>query len=266
MDCLLNSPSNTWKQIANELEEQGSIGTVLKLRCQNHGEIIEINSPEELRQKSPEGGCTKMCPGILPRCDHTCRNICHIVDRDHKLYECKEKCERHCPDSARHKCPHLCFIYPCPPCEINMERTLPCGHVINLPCCIDIVSYPCQELVSRHLECNHTVSLHCRVDVESYTCTTKVDKELNCGHTKRLPCNIPITNYECIKFVSKELDCGHKGNMKCIEDASKFACKFPVSRKLLCGHEQMALCKDDVAGIKCLTMMDEVKSDCKHMV
>lgn len=89
MDCLVNSPSNTWKKISEELEEQGSIGPALKIRCQNHEEIIEINSPEEFRQKSPEGGCAKMCPGVLPQCDHACRKICHVFDSSHKLYQCK---------------------------------------------------------------------------------------------------------------------------------------------------------------------------------
>lgn len=147
MDCLVNSPSNTWKKISEELEQQGSIGRGLKIRCQNHAEIIEINSPEEFRQKSPEGGCTKMCPGILPRCDHSCRNICHVDDLEHERYRCRENCERRCPDSERHKCPHLCFVYPCPPCQIKMTRTLLCDHVIQLPCHTDIVTYSCQELV-----------------------------------------------------------------------------------------------------------------------
>lgn len=266
MDCLVNSPSNTWERISNELQQQGSIGPALKLCCQIHEEIFEINSPQEFREKSPEGGCTKMCPGVLPRCDHACRNICHIIDREHKMYQCKEQCERYCPDLARHKCPSLCFLYPCPPCQIGMQRILLCGHDITLPCHIDIVTYRCKELVSRLLNCGHTARLLCSKPVESHVCTIKVDKKLECSHTKLLPCNIPITSYECIEMVSKELYCGHTAIMKCIDDPSKFNCFVPCSRKLLCGHEQSAPCKEDIASIKCLTMLDEVKPDCSHKV
>lgn len=266
MDCLVNSPSITWQQIYAELKEQESIGSGLKLRCQNHEEIIEINSPEEFRQKSPEGGCTKMCPGVLPRCDHACRNICHIIDRDHVLYQCKEQCERHCPDSARHKCPNVCLIYPCPPCQTKIQRTLPCEHVIELPCHVNIVTYACQEVVSRTLKCSHTVRLRCCVQVETYVCTIKMEKQLDCGHTKLLPCNVPISNYECIETVSKQLNCSHIGVMRCIDDPAKFECVIPTSRKLLCEHEQEAPCKDDISTIKCNTMVDKVKEDCKHEV
>lgn len=266
MDCLVNSPSKTWERISTELQEQGSIGTGVKLWCQNHEEIIEVKSPEEFREKAPEGGCTKMCKGVLPRCDHACRKMCHIVDKEHKMYQCKEQCERHCPDSARHKCPNLCFLYPCPPCQTKMKRSLLCGHDIELPCHIDTVTYQCGVLVSRTLKCDHTVPLPCCKPVESHVCTIKVEKKLDCSHTKLLPCNIPITKYECIEMVSKELYCGHTGIMKCIDDPSKFNCLVPCSRTLLCGHEQIAPCKDDIASIKCLTMVDEVKPDCKHGV
>lgn len=264
MDGLVNSPSNTWKRIAEELEEQESIGPVLKIRCQNHNEIIEINAPKDFRQKSPEGGCTKMCPGVLPRCDHACRKICHIVDREHELYQCQEKCERFCPEM--HKCPSICYHYPCPPCQIQMQRTLPCDHVIALSCCIDILTYSCEKVVLKQLKCNHRVNLPCYVPPESHLCTIKEDKELECGHTKRLPCHIPVTKYECVEVVAKDLECGHKGKMKCIEDPSKFDCRHPTTRNLPCEHEQTAPCKDDIASIKCETLLNEMKPDCKHKV
>ncbi|XP_037052517.1 NFX1-type zinc finger-containing protein 1-like isoform X2 [Bradysia coprophila] len=267
MDCLVNSPSTTWKKISDELAEQESIGPGLKLRCQNHKEIIEINSPEEFRQKSPEGGCTKMCPGVLPRCDHACRKICHVVDSEHHAYECKEKCERHCPDAEKHRCPNVCSMYPCPPCRTAMRRTLPCDHVIELPCHIDILtSYSCIVVVLKSLECEHIVPLPCCVPAESHRCTIKVDKSLECGHTKMLPCHVPATNYQCVEIVTKDLDCGHKAPMKCIDDASKFNCRYPTVRLLSCGHEQTAPCNDDIPTIKCETQLDKVKPDCNHEV
>lgn len=266
MDCLVNSPSNTWKKISAELQEQECIGPVMEIRCQNHEEIIEINSPEEFRQKSPEGACMKMCPGILPRCDHACSKICHIVDRSHEMYQCKEPCERHCPDSERHKCPNVCAVYPCRPCQVQMNRTLDCGHVINLPCHVDVANYSCQLLVQKRLKCEHIVSLRCSVPADSHTCTLKVNKELECGHTKLLPCHVPVTQYECVEKVTKDLDCGHKCVIKCIEDPSKYNCQLPTSRQLPCGHEQRAPCNNDIGNIKCLTLFDEVNPHCNHKV
>lgn len=207
-----------------------------------------------------------MCIGVLPRCDHACRNICHVIDRDHDLYQCKEKCERHCPDSERHKCPNVCFVYPCPPCSIEIKSTLLCGHVIELPCHTDIVTYSCQVLVLKTLKCKHAVPLRCCVPVESHVCIIKENKELECGHTKLLPCHVSITKYECVETVNKDLDCGHQGVMKCIDDPSKFNCRIPSPRNLLCGHKQMAPCNDDIASIQCLTLLENVKTDCQHVV
>lgn len=266
MDCLVNSPCDTWKKISEELTEQDSIGSVMKIRCENHEEIIEINSPEEFRRKSPEGGCTKMCPGILPRCNHKCRNICHIVDRSHELYECKRDCERRCPDAEKHSCPFACYVYPCPPCEVKMKRNLPCGHVEDLSCHIDINDYLCEVVVQKELQCGHSFGLACCVPPEKHRCTIEVDKELDCGHTKLLPCYVPVTQYNCVEKVTKILDCGHNGIMKCVDDPSKFICKQLTSRNLPCGHEQKAPCKDDIASINCQTMFEQLHPECNHKV
>ncbi|KAG4066118.1 hypothetical protein HA402_010320 [Bradysia odoriphaga] len=266
MDCLVNSPSNTWKKISEELQEQESIGSVLKIRCQNHQEMIEINSPDEFQKKSPEGGCTKMCPGILPRCDHACRNICHIRDRLHEDYRCPEDCERRCPDPEKHKCAFVCHIFPCPRCEVKMKRNLPCGHVKNLPCHVDIITYSCELLVDKQLKCGHVIKLPCSVPSESHRCIINVHKDLGCGHQKLLPCPVPVTEFECVEKVTRDLDCGHPGIMKCIDDPSKFNCTRPISRLLPCGHEQEAPCVDHIASIQCVTMCEEVHPDCNHKV
>ncbi|KAJ6649215.1 NFX1-type zinc finger-containing protein 1 [Pseudolycoriella hygida] len=266
MDCLVNSPSATWKKISEELERQGSIGTSIPIKCRNHEEIIEIKSPEEFRQKSPEGGCTKMCPGVLPRCDHACRKICHIIDRFHELYNCPERCERRCPDTEQHKCPYVCSIYPCPPCNVKMERILPCGHVTELSCHIDIDNYECDVQVIKQLKCEHAVHLLCSSPIEEYRCTTNVQKELDCGHVKSLPCYIPVTEYECVEMVKKDLACGHKAVMKCIDDPAKFICKRKSVKNLPCKHEQLAPCKEDATSVKCLTLFEEVNPYCNHKI
>ena len=108
MNCMLASKSETWSKIADELTEQGSLGEELELKCQIHGDVIKVKSPEDFQLQSPEGGCTKDCPGILAFCDHPCRLTCHVQDRDHKEYKCEFPCAKKCPEG--HPCPHKCPV------------------------------------------------------------------------------------------------------------------------------------------------------------
>ncbi|CAG7834108.1 unnamed protein product [Allacma fusca] len=266
MDCLVKSQSKTWDQISQELEAQDSIGDCMKLKCQIHGEIIEIRCAEDFLLKSPEGGCTKMCPGVLPKCNHSCRKICHIIDRDHKEYQCKLPCDRVCIDMAKHPCPHPCFRYPCPPCESKIVRKLPCGHNCLLPCYVEYNQHKCEELVTRNLPCGHQVDLKCHYPVESFICIIRVDKSLECGHVKTLPCNVPTLEFECTEFVERMLPCSHLGRMKCVDDLEKFTCNVLCLKLLPCGHEQGVACYADSSTARCQIIITRNKPGCFHEV
>ena len=47
---------DVWQKIKNEAEKLKIIGNVLKLKCQNHGNITEIKKIEDFAN-CPEGGC-----------------------------------------------------------------------------------------------------------------------------------------------------------------------------------------------------------------
>lgn len=81
---------------------------------------------------------------LLLECSHTCSQICHVKDREHKDYLCKQKCVKSCPND--HQCNLLCHE-PCKPCMIKVERNLKCGHSILLACSIDPDSYNCRTKV-----------------------------------------------------------------------------------------------------------------------
>ena len=58
-------------------------------------------------------------------CGHTCRQICHMNDREHAAQKCFEPCNRFCPEG--HPCVKKCYEE-CHPCRIPMSKILPCRH------------------------------------------------------------------------------------------------------------------------------------------
>lgn len=266
MDCLLGSKSKTWESIAEKLESHQSIGRQLNLRCQIHGDLMPIDRPEDFGEKSPNGGCLKPCPGVLPNCEHECQKICHVVDREHVEYKCKFNCQRLCADPAKHSCPHPCWKFPCPPCEVSMMRSLPCGHEVSLPCGRDVATYQCVEPVDRPLPCGHTARLLCYVRVEDYVCNERVEKELGCGHTKVLPCHQPTSDYTCVEMVEKELPCHHRHRMECSADPAKLICEASCEKELPCGHIQPTHCNVHPVDVKCKMRLQKTKADCSHTV
>ena len=86
------------------------------------------------------GGCLKMCGCDLP-CGHTCANICHVLDRDHKEYKCQLPCPKFCPFD--HPCPLRCW-QGCKKCNVMVERVLKlCGHTVQMPCSTDTEEFKC---------------------------------------------------------------------------------------------------------------------------
>ena len=91
-------------------------------------------------EKCPLGGCLKMCNCDLP-CGHTCGSICHILDREHKLYQCKQQCSKFCP--FNHPCNLKCW-QKCKPCQVKIERQLTlCGHSVEMPCSAEVDKFLC---------------------------------------------------------------------------------------------------------------------------
>ena len=78
-----------------------------------------------------------------------------------------------------------------------VERTLPCGHVLTLPCFRDHQTYSCPVEVRVVLEpCLHEVSKKCYLPLEEVRCTFPCEDRLECGH-------------QCIKNCHKTDDPDH---------------------------------------------------------
>ena len=79
---------DVWENIKKEAINLKLIGKTLKLKCQNHGTITEINNYKDFIE-CPEGGCKQKC-GKMKKCGHICEIACHNFD-------CNEiKCTKNC--------------------------------------------------------------------------------------------------------------------------------------------------------------------------
>lgn len=82
-----------WKQIKETLEKQDAIGPHLTLQCQIHRYKFSAVQCADDFLKFPEGGCDLLCGSQLS-CGHICKKLCHVADREHRLYECREACNK----------------------------------------------------------------------------------------------------------------------------------------------------------------------------
>lgn len=91
-------------------------------------------------EKVPEGGCNLEC-GVLLRCGHSCKSVCHVNNRDHSRYKCPERCERKC--ILEHPCKKQCWMA-CGKCKVLVLRKLPCLHEVELECYLPCEEYKCK--------------------------------------------------------------------------------------------------------------------------
>jgi len=73
MDSM-EASSPTWKKIIEKLAANDNIGPQLPLKCQVHGDITLVETPDDFR-KAPEGGCARDCAASLPKCAHKCQMV-----------------------------------------------------------------------------------------------------------------------------------------------------------------------------------------------
>ncbi|RZC35374.1 AAA 11 domain containing protein, partial [Asbolus verrucosus] len=189
MTQLCNA-SELWRKIKRTFEEQNAIGPELPLRCQVHTETVTYvkNSSDFLN--IPEGGCNQICGANLV-CGHTCTSFCHILDKHHENYKCRATCGRKlCDNDEKHVCKKMCYEK-CGPCTYFVERTLPCGHVVNLECHLDPDTYDCVVPVSTRLSCGHTTDKPCHADSSTYRCPHPCESMVEpCGHACLMKCHI----------------------------------------------------------------------------
>ncbi|XP_014216560.1 NFX1-type zinc finger-containing protein 1-like [Copidosoma floridanum] len=263
-DLLVNN--DIWPKVKKVLEDENAIGDYIRIRCQIHrDQFFEVRKAEDFKQ-SPEGGCSKKCD-LLLSCGHVCTNVCHILDREHIKYRCKQKCVKSCPND--HPCPLLCW-QGCVPCLVNVERTLKCGHTVKMPCSFEADSFPCPVKIDVTLPvCDHNMEKPCYVSIDKVECTYECEIRLDCGHACIKKCHVHFDpdhlEYECYKDCTKKnADCtgDHLCKKKCFENCDP--CPVLVDKVRSCGHHyKKVACSLDVEKIYCERKCDR-EMNCGH--
>ncbi|XP_013164299.1 PREDICTED: NFX1-type zinc finger-containing protein 1-like [Papilio xuthus] len=262
---LLKTNSELWEKIATTLENNGSLGSRLRLRCERHpAEILWIADAADF-EKFPEGGCLNKCTMNLT-CGHPCPLICHGYDRGHVNIKCTMKCERIICESG-HVCTLAC-AESCAPCSVLVTRRLPCAHDMQLRCHLDITdpSVKCDTIITVVLKnCQHEAKKYCSLDEKFVVCPKpciyRVEK---CGHKCERTCHVDNDphheKYVCQKPCAKAkqgctagLD-GDRGNHQCPKKCHEACdpCVVEVTKKRAnCKHAELIACNKSVDDTKC---------------
>ena len=293
MNQLSNS-SDLWKDINTELQRQKAISNEFILQCGNHEDVFTtVTAPEDIYIKSPEGGCSRHCSEVLPKCGHQCPRTCHILDQDHENVKCLQPCIKILCEFD-HVCPKRCYEE-CEPCKVLMTKTLPCSHVHDLFCHLKPNDFLCTTAVERIIpNCEHKNLMPCFLKPEKWKCQTKCETRLDCGHMCKNTCHVNKDpnheeykcysdctrlnkgcngNHRCRKKcfetcnqcnvpVKKVAPCGHEHNtIPCHEE--EIICKKPCKRKLACGHWCKKKCSEQCGDCQ---VMVEKESTCGHQI
>ncbi|OXU25033.1 hypothetical protein TSAR_011075 [Trichomalopsis sarcophagae] len=259
--------NNIWPQIKSVLEDENAIGDVLRLRCQIHSEqLVEVKNANDF-QESPEGGCSKLCGVDMP-CGHLCLSVCHMRDREHKEFSCRQPCLKAC--SFNHPCPLLCYEG-CKACIVKVEHELRCGHTVEMSCSSDPDTFPCYIQVETTLpDCKHQIQKFCHFADELCSCTYPCDSRLPCGHTCKRTCHVnkdpDHIEYKCTKDCAKTYvgcDNGHPCKKKCFEECG--LCPIKVEKTRSCGHfYKQAQCGEDLEKQPCVRPCKRDIPTCGH--
>ncbi|XP_017480047.1 PREDICTED: NFX1-type zinc finger-containing protein 1-like isoform X1 [Rhagoletis zephyria] len=246
----LEMKNTIWPKIKKVLDEENAIGNALELRCEVHHDQITLIRDVNDFLKCPEGGCLKKCELALA-CGHTCTSVCHILDREHLEYRCKESCIKSCPYD--HPCPLKCWE-DCQPCKVMVKRELKCGHIVDMQCFAD----RCYVQVDATLpDCNHVNQKPCHLPIKDVICTAACENRLPCGHVCLWKCHVnkdpEHIEYKCYRDCARIYDnCegNHMCQKRCYEECG--LCPIIVAKTRSCGHRfKQFVCSKNVEEIEC---------------
>ncbi|KAK3584660.1 hypothetical protein CHS0354_001239 [Potamilus streckersoni] len=255
---LLSKNSELWKKMIQTVKKKGLFGPGLKLYCQNHpkDEGITVSLPKDFN-KAPEGGCSKQCEFRL-NCGHVCQMFCHVLDPEHKDYNCRKPCGKIvCAND--HRCTKLCYEK-CGDCMKLIPKRIPrCGHEQLIWCYLNPSKFSCKAPCEKILSCGHKCQEKCG-DVHTRECVVQVQTTWACGHAGVVSCSkmdVATCEKHCLEVLTCEHPCeGTCGD--CSEGRLHKQCMKNCSRTLVCGHQ----CKDKCNNCPPCKLMCENK--CSH--
>ena len=251
---------DVWQNIKTEAEKLNLIGKTLQLKCQNHGNITEIQDYEDFTE-CPEGGCNKKC-GKRRKCGHICEKTCHNYDCNEK--KCTKICNKinpNCPLGI-HNCKKLC-CKPCGDCTELIKLKLKCGHEIECECYLSNHQnkIKCLEQCQRILKCGHKCPLKCYEQCSSDFCKELITRKLSCKHTVEVICSTKKYEILCPKKCSTILPCGHNCSGTCglcLGGTLHVKCTKKCDKSLVCGH-----CCEQKCSAECICYK-QCPNKCPH--
>uniref|UniRef100_A0A6P7GQM5 NFX1-type zinc finger-containing protein 1-like n=1 Tax=Diabrotica virgifera virgifera TaxID=50390 RepID=A0A6P7GQM5_DIAVI len=295
----LRENSKIWPQVEETLKKQEAIGPYLTLRCQVHRDQIAQVKSEEDFLKFPEGGCTLKCEAQL-KCGHFCTNLCHVLDRDHEKYQCRQPCTSILCEDMTHICQKKCYVT-CGPCHYPVRRELKCGHEATMECQLDPDKYECKTLINTELPCGHSAEKPCHIEPDKFQCQVPCDIRVEpCGHACVRKCHInkdpDHLEYKCRKPCERELQgctnteephkcnkacfekcllcemtvlkrrtkCSHLFKVACFLDPDTILCEKPCKKILPCGHNCKKKCEQPCGD--CEVLVEKTVPDCNHVI
>ena len=205
--------------------------------------------------------CSQQVVKMIDLCGHKIRMSCH---QDPSTVKCPEPCRRAL--QCGHICQELCSK-PCTRvCRVHTPKSLPCGHVMNVPCSIDSSTVECKQPCDAPLDCGHKCSGKCRQCQRGrlhVRCQSKCGRTLVCSHVCDFPCTptcppcMEQCNNYCVhskcqrKCYEPCVPCREKCRWKCehhrcsrvcSESCDRPPCDEPCKKSLKCGHPCIGLC------------------------
>uniref|UniRef100_A0A914R0A6 NFX1-type zinc finger-containing protein 1 n=1 Tax=Panagrolaimus davidi TaxID=227884 RepID=A0A914R0A6_9BILA len=225
--------------------EESDIIILSLVRSENYenkiGFLKNIQKPEDFDDKCPEGGCQLKCEKELP-CGHICEKFCHGYDMDHAKTICHQPCKKTCSSAFKHACLKECWEG-CGKCEVEVEKTLDCGHKVLIQCHIEIETIKCKEPCDRLLPCEHKCPKICNEECPTF-CKVLINGLLNCGHRGQYECSANPLKVKCIQPIKKYWPlCKHTVDSFCYVNHEHELCPHPCDAILQdCGHKCEGTC------------------------
>ena len=251
--------------------------------------------------------CQQLCNKRLP-CGHKCNNKCYMCENgcppceinvsrillcchevrmkcneDSTKFLCYRPCERRirCGHKCQNKCSQICTSMDA--CQKKISKSLPCGHVLSIPCSTPESLVSCPVPCKKQIEsCSHTCKGTCgscnqgRLHIK---CSERCGRDLNCGHICKFPCpeycppcteqcknycfhsQCPKKCYEpCVPCREPcKWQCRHfRCTATCGEMCNRPPCDVPCRKNLSCGHQCIGLCGEDCPSLCRICDKEEV--------
>ena len=253
--CYLKSVTTCQIYVSKELK----CGHTLEMKCCE--DPIKIKCIELVKTKL--------------NCGHLKDIVCHrskacqsfkfskmksLVTLNTEEFKCLEICEKNF-ENCGHTLSMQCYLKQKATCQIDVSKTLKCGHNHLMKCCEDQNNIKCLELVTSELKCGHFKDVICHRHSE-YTDLCLKSNELQ--YKRKVEILLKEEDFVCKEIIEKKFnDCSHKLNIECFKRDLIIKCKVSIPKLMKCGHSVLTMCCEDPDTVACMELLN-TKLNCGH--